>query len=542
MGAAPIKPGNQGGIGCSFFSMEGAVCPHPSAGSSDVLVGRVALSVVNTNKPNSDRQRFSWYGYHSAVSPLESGLLDRIACAGITEVRWCRDQQKDSCYQWFLYSSEALSLATWTRNGLGWQMIESFNAIERQRTEKLWVCYSKRFGAEAQTQLSGNLIELNQSFANGTFKHLKKRKQQGQVTPVVVSVRTHEAPRVALTVSDPVPLWKETVINFLNSEYPFNLKPGTEPHNVMKCFFPDYADRKVRTFLSRKNVLGVGRTYPLTGKEAKTYTVVGRTGTLELGTSTLELHRRTIRLERVAADLGRGLLQVITHQGAGTRAEGCTHSELQDLVCILRCGGGVHGTGAVFWPPISERPTLAQKLPTWSFLSGDGQQSKLLVDINWMEGNREAALNRSYIVVDDGTWAFPIITKLATAMKGSNQVSPTFTQLSDPVTTMLEIRASIIHQERVYLLRYGSSLTDYCRIAQHLFTKLSSEPVPSYMKVAHLDDSGAYARLPGDDSALPIDCSFHGQPLASLVDVRNATTRRKKQVSRLPVLGLQIVF
>ena len=298
----------------------------------------------------------------------------------------------------------------------------------------------------------------------------------------------------------------------------------------------------MRNFLSRKHALGVGRTYPLSCKEAKTYTVVGRTGTLELGTSTLELHRRMILLERVTADLGLGLLRVITLPDAGTRAEGCTHSELQDLVCILRCGGGMHGAGAAFWPPISERNTLAQKLPTWSFLSGDGQQSKLLGGINWMEGNREAAVTRSYIVVDDGTWGFPIITKLATAMKESDRVSPTFTQLSDPVTTMLEIRASIIHQERVYLLRYGSSLTDYCRIAQQLFSKISCEPVPSYMKVAHLNDSGAYARLPGDDSALPIDCSFHGQPLASLVDVRNATTRRKKQVSRLPVLDLQIAF
>ena len=84
------------------------------------------------------------------------------------------DQQNAGGYQWFLYSPEALSVTTWIRNGLVWGMSESFNAVERHQTEKLWVCYSQRFGGTAQTQLLGNLITLNQCDANGTPKPLRK--------------------------------------------------------------------------------------------------------------------------------------------------------------------------------------------------------------------------------------------------------------------------------------------------------------------------------------------------------------------------------
>jgi hypothetical protein len=97
---------------------------------------------------------------------------------------------------------------------------------------------------------------------------------------------------------------------------------------------------------------------------------------------------------------------------------------------------------------------------------------------------------------------------------------------------MLEIRASIIHQERVFLLHYGGSMTQYCQRLEALYRKLAPEEMASHMQLSRLDaTTGAYQRVIGDASTLPIDLNVQAAQVPAVSDVLNAIKRRKKQVS-----------
>lgn len=484
----------------------------------------------------ASRRRVSWFGVMSEQSPQDSSLFERLASSKVSEIRWCRSVDRKDMFQWFLYSPSALYLTSWERLCKRWNLTPSFNGLHKGRTEKLWELYLQLSGG-GSSELNSNVITLHRARVDGEEQPpQKKRKATPVWGPVIVSTHTTPEPRKQLPESEFVFTCPESLVNFFNSELgQYNRK--MDSIKIIKALFAFCkTDNRIKNFLSVSNPAGMLRTYPQPGAENQTYLVVGRTSSLELHTTTLELHRRTLKLEELAGLLGKALHTLAFLPETSVRAAILDATEAQDLVCCFVAGCGRHGTGAQFWSSSQQNMDTLSTLPAWPFVRCDGKQSRLQQLIDWMKANRENAFVRSYLIVDEVSWVFPIICQIVVFFKQAGRHRPTANQLMDTISGMLEIRASIVHQERGILLRYGGAMTCYCRRLQIIFSKLTTDTLPSHMQVSVLDQlTGAYARVSGDASVLPIDVEFH-QPVASLTDICNATRRRKKQVKSCPFL------
>lgn len=489
-------------------------------------------STVLVQEKDGSRRRVSWFGVLSTCPPAESLLFERLALAKVSEIRWCKSVEQTNMYQWFLYSRDSMYLKSWERLAKRWTLIPSFNSIDKNRNEKLWMLYLQSFGGTC-SELSSNVVVLDRAKGDDNeAPPQKKPKTTSVVRPVLVSVHTTPEPRQSVQESGFVFTCPESLLNFLNSDLvKYNRK--LESIKIVRSLFAFCkTDNRIKNFLSTTNPFGMLRTYPQPAPECSTYLVVGRTSSLELHTTTLELHRRTLKLEDFASLLGRALHSLTLLPDTASRASCLDTTEAHDLVCCLVSGCGRHGVGVHFWP--SDQPNLdaLPNLPAWPFVGCDGKQSRLKPLFDWMTTNRDNAFTRSYLIVDEVSWVFPIICHIVVFLKQAGKNRPTASQLMDSISGMLEIRASIVHQERGILLRYGGAMTCYCRRLQAIYSKLTNDTLPSHMQVSVLDQvTGGYIRVHGDASVLPIDVQFH-QPVASISDIYSATKRRKKQVIR----------
>ena len=468
-------------------------------------------------------KRPRWYGAHIDHSPVGDSLLHRIAATGVTEIRWCDDQSTGKGYQMFLFKRAGMYTPTWERHVRGWNLTPSFNeGVEKACTAKLWFAYGLLHMGNTNVQLTDNRIILSTTNVDGSAIAEQPHKDPKFVIPLTVTVPSGPAASAAASTTpldatpasyaaastgreqraSPVPsvavastsalkrVWKQRVTDFFLSGAPF-VDPQNTMGDLIQLMFPCLTpadSTKLDRFLGHHHLNGLAGRQLSQSHE-----------TVPVAVLTLEIHRRVIRLEKLAADLGNYIAEQFVNSESGQGA---------DIDYIKRFGGGVHGAGAAFWSPSSS----------------DICETDLSSSVAWMRAHREVAFTRSYIVADDVTWGFPVLCKLIILWKQASPVTPAFALLLDGLSAMIGIRTNIMAQERLYLLRYGSHLTAYCRRLQALISTHALSPPQNL-----LEANGSLSQGEFGESALPIDDGLQGRALPANADIIHSTIRRVEQ-------------
>ena len=450
-------------------------------------------------------------------------MTPRMTAAGIVEIRWCGGPAKDGGFVWFMCASRGLYEPMWERHVTAWGLEGMKETYMKGRTERPWMAYGIKQGDPAYTQLLRNVVMLG----GGRAAPASKPKAAPPTPQAVAAAVPPPCPPCT------APAWAGAMAEFFANEDPFSL-PSRVMSLILSLFAPrDAQDPGLRRFLSLKNTSGLGSTHPRPATESKTYAVVGA----GIQVSTLEIHRRVMRLERTAADLAGALVGQ-----PGGALESLPGDLARDLGVVRRWGGGLHGAGGKFWAPAEGSCAPAEGgrscAPAEAAEGGEpsdpapaSEAGELRASVAWMGANRENAVSRCYgPIVDEITWGVPVLCRLLVAWKQGGPSGAPAVRLCEALSTMLCVRASIINQDRIYLLQYGSHLTTYCRRLQAILCHcLRGEP-PAHLCVARLSPAGGFVRVPGDSSALPFAEDFRGLPCSTAADVQKGTTRRLAEV------------
>lgn len=447
---------------------------------------------------------------------------------GIDEIRWCRSTENPGLFQWFVHRSPPTELVYWVNWSKIWKVTPFFNGDGNDPTDNakgvrdlLWRYYYQTVAASSQPELNQNVITLG-SGTDGPKPPPRKKPRND--TLVVTSVHTES---VRQPVQPAHPAFDGTfpvqVVEF------FRVKVGDlSVRKVLQTIraLLDFckSDHRIKRFLDSSHPTSAWKTHP---QGVKLELVEGRQAPAEeVFISTLEMHRRVLRLEQLASVLGQALYNAARMPQSANRAAALQAADFKDLTFCLGAGCGIHGEGQTFWPSREAQVEGWRALPDWPLACWGSTQSHLSDMLEWMRANREDSFRRLYLVVDELSWAFPIICQLVVLWKQSGTTRPTAAQVIDSVGGMLSIRASVIEQERVLLLRYGANLTSYCRFLERMCGVWHVEGISQGMR---LSDSGN-----GGVCAIVSDAQQHlsgaQQQAKVIADIANATNGRKKQV------------